>query len=72
MVRNRDNPTQAHDSAASDLYKLIGEIFDIKGIFKWFRKTFITFVKISTGKSVNRFVTVYKQIALIFFLDFGR
>ena len=42
------------DSTANEFYRLIAEIFEIKGVFKWFRKTFIIFVKVTFGKSVNR------------------
>ena len=42
------------DSTAKAFYELIAELFQIKGVFKWFRKTFITFVKVTFGRSVNR------------------
>ncbi|CAG2068212.1 unnamed protein product [Timema podura] len=42
------------DGIAEPLYRLLGEIFDMKGVFKWFRKTLITFVQITYGRTINR------------------
>ena len=65
-VRLSDS-SKAKDSAASTIYELIGEVFEVKGVFKWFRKTFIIFVKVTFGKSVNRYVVaedilVYRSV----------
>lgn len=42
------------DSIAEPLYALMGEIFDMGGVFKWLRKSIISFVQISYGRTINR------------------
>jgi sorting nexin-25 len=42
------------DGIAEPLYSLLGEVFDLRGVFKWLRKTLITFVQISYGRTINR------------------
>ena len=51
------------DGIAEPLYSLLGEVFDLHGVFKWLRKTLITFVQITYGRTINRW-----YILLIFFL----
>nr|CAD7595801.1 unnamed protein product [Timema genevievae] len=52
------------DGIAEPLYRLLGEIFDMKGVFKWFRKTLITFVQITYGRTINR--EVHETIEWLF------
>ncbi|KAJ9596971.1 hypothetical protein L9F63_012001 [Diploptera punctata] len=42
------------DGIAEPLYNLLGEVFDLRGLFKWLRKTLITFVQITYGRTINR------------------
>ncbi|XP_023218900.1 sorting nexin-25-like [Centruroides sculpturatus] len=49
-----DSKEDRKDSIAENLYTLIGEIFEVKGIFGWVRKTLITIVQITFGKTINR------------------
>jgi sorting nexin-25 len=42
------------DGIAEPLYSLLGEVFDLRGVFKWLRKTLITFVQITYGRTINR------------------
>ena len=42
------------DDIAEPLYSLISEIFDLKGVSKWFRKSLVTFVQISFGRTISR------------------
>lgn len=44
------------DSIAEPLYALMGEIFDMGGVFKWLRKSLISFVQITYGRTINRYV----------------
>lgn len=32
----------------------MGEVFDMRGVFKWLRKTLISFVQITYGRTINR------------------
>ncbi|XP_055616626.1 sorting nexin-25 [Toxorhynchites rutilus septentrionalis] len=45
---------EAKDSIAEPLYALLGEIFDMGGVFKWLRRSLITFVQITYGQTINR------------------
>ncbi|TRY71836.1 hypothetical protein TCAL_10392 [Tigriopus californicus] len=49
--RNEDN---GKDVIAESLYGLIGEVFDMRGVFKWMRKSLMTFVQITYGSTINR------------------
>lgn len=42
------------DSIAEPLYALMGEVFDMGGVFKWFRRSLISFVQITYGRTINR------------------
>lgn len=42
------------DSIAEPFYKLVNEIFESRGTFKWLRKSFIMFVEVTFGKTINR------------------
>ena len=44
------------DDIAEPLYSLISEIFDLKGVFKWFRKSLVTFVQLSFGRTISRYL----------------
>ena len=45
---------RSKDSIAEPLYGLINEIYDLHGMFKWLRKSFIAFVEVTFGRSINR------------------
>ncbi|KAJ4442220.1 hypothetical protein ANN_12086 [Periplaneta americana] len=45
---------QGVDGVAEPLYRLLGEVFDLRGVFKWLRRTLITFVQITYGRTINR------------------
>merc|ERR1719510_1826293 len=42
------------DAIAEPLYSLIGEVFDMRGVFKILRKSLMTFVQITFGSTINR------------------
>ncbi|XP_038213444.1 sorting nexin-25 [Zerene cesonia] len=45
---------EERDSIAEPLYALLSEVFDMRGVFKWLRKTLVTFVQITYGRTINR------------------
>lgn len=45
---------ESKDSIAEPIYALMGEIFDMGGVFKWLRKSLISFVQITYGRTINR------------------
>ena len=44
----------ADDTVAETVYALIGEVFDMRGVFRWLRKSLIAFVQITYGGSMSR------------------
>ena len=55
----------SRDGIAEPIYHLISEVFELRGVFGWLRRTLVTFVQITYGRTINRFV-------LISFLSFAR
>ena len=43
------------DAIAEPLYGLLGEVFDLRGVFRWLRRSLITFVQITYGRTINRY-----------------
>ena len=54
MEEFQDKVPDVKDTIAEPFYALISEIFDLKGVFKWLRKTLVTFVQISFGRTISR------------------
>ena len=52
------------DSIAEPLYSLMSEIFDMRGLFKYLRKTLIAFVQVAYGRTINR--QIYDTISWCF------
>lgn len=48
------NVDDSKDDIAEPLYTLMSEVFDMRGVFKWLRKSLITFVQITYGRTINR------------------
>ena len=46
---------RSKDSIAEPLYGLINEVYELHGMFKWARKSFIAFVEVTFGRSINRY-----------------
>ncbi|KAJ8919461.1 hypothetical protein NQ315_016561, partial [Exocentrus adspersus] len=42
------------DTIAEPLYALLSEIFDMRGVFKYVRKTLIGFVQVTYGRNINK------------------
>jgi sorting nexin-25 len=45
---------EVRDTVAESIYALIGEVFDMRGVFRWLRKSLMAFVQITYGGSINR------------------
>ncbi|XP_064621309.1 sorting nexin-25-like isoform X2 [Lineus longissimus] len=61
------------DSIAGPLYGLISEVFELKGIFKWVRKSFISFVQVTSGRTINRQIRetvdwIFSEPMLIYYI----
>ncbi|XP_055969976.1 sorting nexin-25 [Sorex fumeus] len=42
------------DSLAEPCFMLIGEIFELRGMFKWVRRTLISLVQVTFGRTINK------------------
>jgi len=42
------------DSIMQPLYRLIFEVFELTGIFKWLPRTLVSLVQVTYGKSISR------------------
>lgn len=49
------------DTIAEPLYSLLSEVFDMRGVFKYVRKTLIGFVQVTYGRNINR--QIYETIS---------
>lgn len=55
-LKSLDSTNAAKDSIAEPFYYLLEELFDIKGMKKLFRKSFILFVQLTYGATINRII----------------
>ena len=55
-VGEPEHVTDSQDGIAEPFYALIGELFDVRGIFKIVRKSLMTFVQITYGSTINRHI----------------
>lgn len=53
-LRGASAIAEERDSTAEPLYALLSEVFDMRGVFRWLRKTLVTFVQITYGRTINR------------------
>ena len=44
----------SRDGIAEPIYHLISEVFELRGVFGWLRRTLVTFVQITYGRTINR------------------
>ncbi|XP_023686490.1 sorting nexin-25-like isoform X1 [Paramormyrops kingsleyae] len=49
-----DNDFGCGDEVAEPCFMLIGEIFELRGMFKWVRKTLIALVQVTFGRTINK------------------
>ncbi|KAK7919134.1 hypothetical protein WMY93_010418 [Mugilogobius chulae] len=49
-----DEPDGRRDALAEPCFTLIGEIFELRGMFKWVRKTLIALVQVTFGRTINK------------------
>jgi len=56
-----ESVTDRKDSIAEPLYALTSEIFELKGVFKYLRRTLITFVQVTFGGTINRHVREFVE-----------
>ena len=55
-------PEDARDGIAEPIYHLIGEVFELRGVFGWLRRTLVTFAQITYGRTLNRYPSIHPSI----------
>ncbi|XP_028515309.1 sorting nexin-25 [Exaiptasia diaphana] len=51
---DQEDSSLPKDSIAEPFYAFIGEVFELKGVFKWLRRSLIAFVQVTFGGTINK------------------
>ncbi|RXM30821.1 Sorting nexin-25 [Acipenser ruthenus] len=62
------------DLLAEPCFMLIGEIFELRGMFKWVRKTLIALVQITFGRTINKQIRdtvnwIFSEQMLVYYIN---
>ncbi|KAK7496497.1 hypothetical protein BaRGS_00012149 [Batillaria attramentaria] len=73
LLKRTTKDDRTHDSVAKPLYRLLGEVFELRGMFKWLRRSFMTFVELTFGSNINRQLReivkwTYSEQMLLFYI----
>uniref|UniRef100_A0A8D0C0D6 Sorting nexin 25 n=1 Tax=Salvator merianae TaxID=96440 RepID=A0A8D0C0D6_SALMN len=72
-----DDVDGKRDALAEPCFMLIGEIFELRGMFKWVRKTLIALVQITFGRTINKQIRdtvnwIFSEPMLIYYIGVFR
>ncbi|KAJ8262199.1 hypothetical protein GJAV_G00163640 [Gymnothorax javanicus] len=62
------------DALAEPCFMLIGEIFELRGMFKWVRKTLIALVQVTFGRTINKQIRdtvhwIFSEQMLVYYIN---
>ncbi|KAJ8335900.1 hypothetical protein SKAU_G00392420 [Synaphobranchus kaupii] len=65
------------ESLAEPCFMLIGEIFELRGMFKWVRKTLIALVQVTFGRTINKQIRdtvhwIFSEQMLVYYINVFR
>ncbi|XP_019390241.1 PREDICTED: sorting nexin-25 isoform X1 [Crocodylus porosus] len=65
------------DALAEPCFMLIGEIFELRGMFKWVRKTLIALVQVTFGRTINKQIRdtvnwIFSEPMLVYYIGVFR
>ncbi|KAM9143396.1 sorting nexin-25 isoform 5-T5 [Pangshura tecta] len=65
------------DALAEPCFMLIGEIFELRGMFKWVRKTLIALVQVTFGRTINKQIRdtvswIFSEPMLVYYISVFR
>ncbi|XP_075412926.1 sorting nexin-25 isoform X2 [Tenrec ecaudatus] len=65
------------DALAEPCFMLIGEIFELRGMFKWVRRTLIALVQVTFGRTINRQIRdtvnwIFSEQMLVYYINVFR
>ncbi|XP_063165806.1 sorting nexin-25 [Candoia aspera] len=69
-----DDVDGKRDALAEPCFMLIGEIFELRGMFKWVRKTLIALVQITFGRTINKQIRdtvnwIFSEPMLVYYIN---
>nr|XP_006011941.1 PREDICTED: sorting nexin-25 [Latimeria chalumnae] len=72
-----DEPDGKKDALAEPCFMLIGEIFELRGMFKWVRKTLIALVQVTFGRTINKQIRdtinwIFSEQMLVYYINVFR
>ncbi|XP_078250038.1 sorting nexin-25 isoform X5 [Pogona vitticeps] len=72
-----DDVDGKRDALAEPCFMLIGEIFELRGMFKWVRKTLIALVQITFGRTINKQIRdtvnwIFSEAMLVYYINVFR
>ncbi|KAB0373503.1 hypothetical protein FD755_015162, partial [Muntiacus reevesi] len=65
------------DALAEPCFMLIGEIFELRGMFKWVRRTLIALVQVTFGRTINKQIRdtvnwIFSEQMLVYYINLFR
>ncbi|XP_074807353.1 sorting nexin-25 isoform X3 [Natator depressus] len=74
---NGDDVDGKRDALAEPCFMLIGEIFELRGMFKWVRKTLIALVQVTFGRTINKQIRdtvswIFSEPMLVYYISVFR
>ncbi|KAM6149880.1 sorting nexin-25 isoform 3-T3 [Erethizon dorsatum] len=65
------------DALAEPCFMLIGEIFELRGMFKWVRRTLIALVQVTFGRTINKQIRdtvswIFSEQMLVYYINVFR
>lgn len=62
------------DALAEPCFMLIGEIFELRGMFKWVRRTLIALVQVTFGRTINKQIRdtvnwIFSEQMLVYYIN---
>ncbi|XP_069349844.1 sorting nexin-25 isoform X2 [Eulemur rufifrons] len=65
------------DALAEPCFMLIGEIFELRGMFKWVRRTLIALVQVTFGRTINKQIRdtvnwIFSEQMLVYYVNIFR
>ncbi|XP_047628315.1 sorting nexin-25 isoform X9 [Phacochoerus africanus] len=65
------------DALAEPCFMLIGEIFELRGMFKWVRRTLIALVQVTFGRTINKQIRdtvnwIFSEQMLVYYISLFR
>ncbi|XP_060102448.1 sorting nexin-25 isoform X2 [Heteronotia binoei] len=72
-----DDVDGKRDALAEPCFMLIGEIFELRGMFKWVRKTLIALVQVTFGRTINKQIRdtvnwIFSEPMLVYYINVFR